>query len=569
MTVSAARRRCWIGRYGKEKEGRAARFELHRRVSYAYAMIEMARVVPVFRAGIDEVDALALTHGLDPRRCERRPEMCKGTDTPWGLAHAIGRDVASWAERDGFNAEGTYRREYNPRPFSDWRDKPYVPVNAPWAVLDLKRWSPLVEVKPSGLSFWQQHVTPHIGETGKSLYLGDTEVCRRSTVKDPRYDLREELDAVLTRSAGLDDLKKAEIEFFDNKLESLTPLQGQFFTRLGITLDEFEFWKWNLAVNTTIYESVVVVWQIKVNHDLVRPTTVAEALGVGKMARTFAGPNKGITSIPVEQWEPYIRTMPHGKLLQCQRLRLFILFSVLCVWSTSNLRRLTDFLLRRSPFFKLTYSHHHAHLAEFPSASSCLCSVYAEVHNAFLTRRGNGTSFQAALGGPLTFDILAGSSRIEKSRPPKNITLSYGNWNQVADVCSESRLNGGMHFRAAIPAGRDACKGIGSAAVKAVLALANGKRPTAYVAEFDSPRPRQIDVTRRIGDYDLQDFCSRIQCPSTLIISFSVPLAICFRTTNLDGGTFFHSRYYHLKFQTILASEVWTSQFFLRTTRRL
>lgn len=129
-------------------------------------------------------------------------------------------------------------------------------------------------------------------------------------------------------------------------------------------------------------------------------------------------------------------------------------------------------------------------VAEFPSASSCLCTVFAEVHNSFLTTRGNDTEFAKSLGGPLVFDVLAGSSSVEKGLPGKNITLSYDTWDEVASRCSESRLNGGMHFRAAVPAGVELCTGLGKITIQAVMDIVGGKRP-AYVAAFDSPRPPQ------------------------------------------------------------------------------
>lgn len=281
-------------------------------------MVNMARVVPAFRQGTEQVYELARSHGLDPLRCTRGGEGCEGkgaTDTPWGLTWVIGQEVLAWMEEDGFNAEGNVDRNFNRRPYSDWRDVPYVPARAPWLVGTegdgLERWSPLVEAKKGGLSFWQMHVTPHIGETGKSFYAGDHVICGRS-LQSPRYDLREELRAVVRRSARLDEMKKAEVEFFDNKVGSLVPLQQQFFGRLGVDLDKFEYWKWNFAANAALYEGILAVWRVKVETDLVRPTTVAEVLGKGWVKRAWGGSGKGVGPVKVDEWEPYIRTMPHG-----------------------------------------------------------------------------------------------------------------------------------------------------------------------------------------------------------------------------------------------------------------
>ena len=96
----------------------------------------------------------------------------------------------------------------------------------------------------------QQHVTPHIGETGLSLYLGDTNICERSA-PEPDYDYELEAIEVLRRTKHLTDKQKMEAEFFDSKLSSLVAFQGQFFVKRGVSLDSFEY----ISTNASEYDN--------------------------------------------------------------------------------------------------------------------------------------------------------------------------------------------------------------------------------------------------------------------------------------------------------------------------
>lgn len=61
----------------------------------------------------------------------------------------------------------------------------------------------------------------------------------------------------------------------------------------------------------------------------------------------------------------------------------------------------------------------------------------------------------------------AGKSSVEKGvTPARDILLSYPSVDQMAHACSQSRLDGGMHFTAAVSSGEDLCKGIGNLGVE-------------------------------------------------------------------------------------------------------
>merc|ERR1712154_556951 len=81
---------------------------------------------------------------------------------------------------------------------------------------------------------------------------------------------------------------------------------------------------------------------------------------------------------------------------------------------------------------------------EFPSGSSCLCSTYKEYTDKWTMDHYNGTI--------TNFDNVYNS-------------LNFTDMAELAQICGESRLWGGMHYEAAIPAGEQACAGLGTLGV--------------------------------------------------------------------------------------------------------
>ena len=76
-------------------------------------------------------------------------------------------------------------------------------------------WQPLLEFSATspGFSYYQQHVTPHIGEAQAFLSEFPSE-----HLPPPTYDYTAETDLLEARLMDLDSISKAEIAFFDAKL---------------------------------------------------------------------------------------------------------------------------------------------------------------------------------------------------------------------------------------------------------------------------------------------------------------------------------------------------------------
>lgn len=427
------RRRC-LARTVEEEE----LLQLHRDVVGAYTILYLIRIFVDYPDADPVYSAIMEERGLNSTKCQDDISECDDLSTPWGIAYTSVKDWLTWTEEDGWNRDGTLQQKFNLRPFSDWRNEPYNPVNTPWNVTFLTRWTPLLEDDGNGFSYHQTHVVPHIGSTAKSIYIADKDLCRR-TVPDPGYDLKKEIRLALKRTSQLDDRKKMAIEFLDNKTNSLARLSRQWRALHGIGELSFQKWADDYTTNSAIYHALLVNWREKTRHDLVRPTTVAQILGKGKVAMTYAGPGAGIQKIPVDQWEPFIRTMPH---------------------------------------------------AEFPSFSACICEVFREA--SVLANNGSDQ-----IGGTVSQKFSAGSSAVEPGIvPEQDLVLEWTRFSDIAKDCGQSRLDGGMHFTDAIPAGVQLCTGIAGTIYKAVGDLIAGNKPE-YLLPLDSPLPSQERCLRK------------------------------------------------------------------------
>lgn len=171
------------------------------------------------------------------------------------------------------------------------------------------KWEPLLESNGAGYFTRQEHVTPFAGFTGR-LYGLTTEEYESFMVPPPEYNYCEEADFVLeqTRDMAEDELKKMQIEAFDSKFTSLLPMQITWSIMNG--LSSFDFWYYDMALVTAMYDATMLVWREKVIHNAVRPTTVVHSLLEDDTTETYAGPLQGANQVAGFDWQPYIRTMP-------------------------------------------------------------------------------------------------------------------------------------------------------------------------------------------------------------------------------------------------------------------
>jgi len=203
-------------------------------------------------------------------------------------------------------------------PFSDFDYKEYSAYTASQTSSSKKRtkgynanwyWEPLLDTNGNGYFTKQEHVTPFAGFTGR-LYGMTSGEYESFSVSAPSYDYCEEANFVLseTNTMSTDDRTKAEIEFFDSKFTSLLPMQIDW--AIQNQFSSFDFWFYDMALVTAMYDATMLVWREKVAFNAVRPTTVVHALKGEEEIETYAGPFTGSKTIRGFDWQPYIRTMP-------------------------------------------------------------------------------------------------------------------------------------------------------------------------------------------------------------------------------------------------------------------
>lgn len=71
------------------------------------------------------------------------------------------------------------------------------------------------------------------------------------------------------------------------------------------------------------------------------------------------------------------------------------------------------------------------------------------------------------------------------STPSQDLSYSFKSVSEVAQICSQSRLCGGMHFTKSIYAGQELCKSIGERAAQTMELLLDGTKPTTFLADIN------------------------------------------------------------------------------------
>lgn len=193
---------------------------------------------------------------------------------PEVVGNIVGQLVVEYAFADGWNQLGTDDCTANCRPFADTTGYETFPIRRSGPRIfkwGRPPWQQLVETDGRGFFYQQEHVTPHIGKKGKSRFLIEAD---RKSRKLPlqTYNLRKEVSLVLKRMSKLDDKRKMEIEFHDNKLQIAIFAYISFLQTYRPDFDTAL--RFLTAYTAGEYEGSMVVWGEKVRQNLIRPTTV-------------------------------------------------------------------------------------------------------------------------------------------------------------------------------------------------------------------------------------------------------------------------------------------------------
>jgi len=393
----------------------------------------------------DVVAAVLAANGGDPTTLF---QMLASDDYhPFLLGQLVGLEVGLNFKDDGWNADGslTFDRETqgvvectaNCQPYQDIIG--YYSRNSPFAEPENgnskyivegrdKYWQPLGESDGFGYFTLQQHVTPHIGYTAKPMLFESVDAFGEAP--DPMYDFREEALEVVNRlrETTNDIIKKQKIAFYDDKLLVRALIESEMRKQFPLVYsfeDELLFIQ---GIGAGEYDAILLAWREKIRHDSVRPSTVVQRWG-SDILETFSGDKTldGAMNISARDFQAFQRVMPHS---------------------------------------------------EYPSASACICTAYAEFTDDF-----SKTYFSGQTLNDLRFGGSGGGLTVgcDPDQVPA-LAVSRGclddftipDMETLGRECGESRLWAGVHFSKAVSAAEDLCAGFGHMASEYEKAIRNG-----------------------------------------------------------------------------------------------
>jgi hypothetical protein len=233
------------------------------------------------------------------------------------------------------------------------------------------------------------------------------------------------------------ETQKMLLEYFDSKFTSILPIQIGWSIATGDS--NFNFWYHDMVLVNTMYDALLLVWREKVVYDLARPTTVVHELLKDQIVDSYAGPYLNSQLMKAQDWQPFARVMPHS---------------------------------------------------EYPSGSACVCTAFSETM-ALLSGSDD-------IAVPVVHTFTAGSSKREPGvTPSTDITIEFTKWSEIAAICGESRLYGGMHFGKSVTAANDMCSNFINPVVENANKLKAGDSSGALAGKDDEI---EVSPKRKAGN---------------------------------------------------------------------
>lgn len=354
------------------------------------------------------------------------PVALPRSGTPAWVAEQVVAALLTRRHHDGANQLGD--RTANGKPYAD--PSGYVPLNAALVCAAPApngfcatpgRWQPLTFINATGATVTPAFLVPYWGEV-EPFALEHGSAVRPSP--PPAWDSAEhavEVAELLTLSASLGDREKAIADFWANGPRQVLPpghwnLHAQWVAardRHGLDRDVLLFF----ALNNALMDAGIAAWDAKRAYDYWRPITAIRLLHHGQTITAWGGPGQGPQSLAAEAWQPFqpstAPTPPFG---------------------------------------------------EYVSGHSTFSAAAAAVLKSFTGSDRFGAN---AI-------VPAGSCAAEPGAPSADVVLTWSTFSAAAAEAGQSRLYGGIHFRAADREGRAMGSQIGAAAWRRADALHRG-----------------------------------------------------------------------------------------------
>ena len=383
------------------------RFSITRR-NEAVSFAAYRALVDLFPPQKAQFDVVMTGLGYNPADTSLDPS------TAVGIGNLTAAAVLSYRHHDGSNQLGDLTA--SGVPYADYTGyaavNPALVVAAPSALslfVVPGRWQPLSYFNPDlGTVVTPNFIAPFWGQV-RPFALSDGSQLR--PVAPSAWDsqtMRDEVDEVITISAGLDDRQKAIAEYWaDGPKSELPPGHWNLLAQTVAARDHHTLGmdiKMFFALNNALFDASIATWEAKRFYDYWRPVSAIRYLKNGQTIVAWGGPGLGAKSMLGETWRPFQKDS-----------------------------------FPTPPF------------SEYTSGHSAYSAAGAEV-----LRKFTGSN---KFDGSVT--IAAHSLIAEPLAPAAPVTLKWSTFTVAADEAGMSRRYGGIHFREGDLAGRTLGKQVG------------------------------------------------------------------------------------------------------------
>ncbi len=228
------------------------------------------------------------------------------TATPTGIGNSVAAALIDYRAHDGANQLGDEAGS-DGKPYSDYTA--YACKNTADTCVDPDRWQPIVFDDGKGGKLTPGFLTPHWYKV-KPFVLTSAEQFRPPGPPKVGSDaLKKEVDKVLEYNRGLTLEQKALVEFMRDGPRS-TGQSGHWmrFAEDVSRRDQYDLdrdVKLFFSVANICFDGFIACWETKRFYDSSRPWTLVRYYYKGQTVQGWAGPCKGVVTMPAEDWRPY------------------------------------------------------------------------------------------------------------------------------------------------------------------------------------------------------------------------------------------------------------------------
>jgi hypothetical protein len=283
---------------GKLRRPPAERTLANKERAVAYATYRT--MLELFPEDAKWVAGQMVLHGLDPNDNSTDPA------TPQGVGNAAAAALIASRRHDGANQLGDEVGSSG-KPYSDFTF--YRPVNPSDKIFDPDSWQPIPFDDGKGGKVTPGFLTPHWYRVRPFALKSSDQFRPGPPPKVGSEQLRREVDDVLAFNANLTPEQKAIVEFMRDGPRSTG--QSGHWLRLSQDVsrrdknDMDRDVKLFFTVGNTVFDAFIACWDTKRHYDSSRPWTLVRHYYKGQKVKGWAGPGKGVITLPAEDWHPY------------------------------------------------------------------------------------------------------------------------------------------------------------------------------------------------------------------------------------------------------------------------